>query len=126
MKKLLRWILTPLAFPVGMVLGHLFGLLNSLFPLGYVGSVLLWFICGSCSAIGSIQLPIWVAPSHKHVVGNIAFWCQIIVFITSIILTIILSSITGKELFKYIVSMIGCAAGTIYCKVNMEDFTNIK
>lgn len=126
MKKVLRWIATPLAFPIGLVLGHCFGLLNALFPISYIGLFFLWLICGACSAIGSIMFPVWVAPSHKYNVGIVAFWCQVIVFIGSIGSTIYLSEIAGKELFEYIVSMIGCAAGAIYCKVNMEEFTSTK
>jgi len=126
MKKVLRWIATPLAFPIGLVLGHWFGLLNALFPISYIGLFFLWLICGACSAIGSIMLPVWVAPSHKHNVGIVAFWCQVVVFIGSIGSTIYLSEIAGKELFEYIVSMIGCVAGAIYCKVNMEEFTSTK
>ena len=126
MKKVLRWIATPLAFPIGLVLGHCFGLLNALLPISYIGLFFFWLICGACSAIGSIMLPVWVAPSHKYNVGIIAFWCQVIVFIASIVLTIVQSRIAGMELFEYIVSMIGCVAGAIYCKVNMDDFTNTK
>ena len=122
MKNIIRWILTPIAFPAGLILGHCFGLLNALLPVGYVGLFFLWLICGACSAAGSIMLPVLVAPSKKLTVGNIAFWCQVVTFIASIGCTIYLAEITGKELFKYIVSMIGCAAGAIYCKVTMKDF----
>lgn len=122
MKNIILWILTPIAFPAGLILGHWLGLLNALLPVSYVGLFFLWLICGACSAAGSIMLPILVAPSKKLTVGNIAFWCQVVTFIASIGCTIYLAEITGKELFKYIVSMIGCAAGAIYCKVTMKDF----
>ena len=88
MKNIIRWILTPIAFPAGLILGHCFGLLNALLPVGYVGLFFLWLICGACSAAGSIMLPVLVAPSKKLTVGNIAFCCQVVTIIASIGCTI--------------------------------------
>lgn len=108
-----------------MILGHLFGLMNAMMPMGVIGKVLIWIVCGAGSAIGSILLPMLVAPSHKKTVGIISFWCQVVVFIVSIVCTIILSTIQGQELLKYVISMIGCAGGIVYSKQNMiEDLCN--
>lgn len=128
MKNVIRWILTPLAFPAGMILGHLFGLINASTPVGVVRMALVGLVCGAASAMGSILLPILIAPSNKRKVGIIAFWCQVVISILSIACAIALYTIqfyTTQELLEYAITMIGCVGGIVHSRRTLiEEASN--
>lgn len=121
LSNVLRWIAVPLMFPIGMILGHCFGMLNALFPHSYIGLFFFWIICGACTSFGCILLPACVAPNHKIKVAKIALILQAIFIVASIVIAFASRIYEGKELAEYIISMVGTIVGAIWCKCNIED-----
>lgn len=119
--KILRWIAVPFMFPLGMILGHLSGLTNGVFVHSIIGEMVLEFICGALAAGGSIMLPALVAPTNKKSVANIAFYLQIVFLSISVAITIMQNLYSEKELFAYIVAIIGGVVGIIYSKKSIPE-----
>lgn len=121
LEKALRWVAVPFMFPIGMLLGHLLGLMNGVFMKGVIGTIILYFICGVLTSVGCIFLPAYVAPAKRERVAKIALVLQVILIVASIVIAFVNKSYEGKELTKYVVSMIGTLAGAVWCKMNIKD-----
>lgn len=121
LSKAFRWIAVPFMFPIGMLLGHWFGMLNALFPYSYIGLFFFWIICGACTSFGCILLPACVAPNHKIKVAKIALILQAIFIVASMVIAFASRIYEGKELAEYIISMVGTIVGVIWCQFNIQE-----